>query len=320
MITEAGDPRGSPACLFVEGHDNSKATRQVGTPAKTRFLGPGRRGLRRGFLPPGVGGLFRGPVRETQSPRAECVLGPDSPDGRRRREGHGCDARGTPPRTAGAGDLLSGWQPLGRQRASSEGGTDGWPAQMASATHHGPTRSAHGKRRPGDSPAERSAGPVGVAQRIVSAYRGRWTIEGAFQTLTDVLRCEVETLGYPQAALFAFATAVPAYNTYAVVKAALRCGHGESTIEEKLSDCHLMDHVARAHSGREVAVDPVAWEPYQRLSARPLARVLVGWAKQVDLARYPKKKRGPKKPRPARKSGDRNHHVATARLLAAQRE
>jgi len=158
------------------------------------------------------------------------------------------------------------------------------------------------------------------AKRIASAYRGRWTIEGVFQTLTDVLRCEVETLGYPKAALFAFATAVLAYNVYAVVKAALRSAHGEQVIEEKLSDDHLMDHVARAHTGLEVAVDPVAWKPYQRSSARPLARVLVDLAKQVDLARYPKKRRGPKKPRPVRTRGNRNHHVATARLLAAQRK
>jgi hypothetical protein len=45
---------------------------------------------------------------------------------------------------------------------------------------------------------------------------------------------------------------------------------------------------------------------------------LVRLAKHVDLARYPKRKRGPKKPRPPRTSGRLNHHVATARLLAKQ--
>ena len=69
-------------------------------------------------------------------------------------------------------------------------------------------------------------------------------MEGAFQTLTDVLRCEVETLGYPRAALFSFAVAVLAYNTYAVVQASLRAAHGAETIKEKLSDYHLMNDVA----------------------------------------------------------------------------
>ncbi len=35
-------------------------------------------------------------------------------------------------------------------------------------------------------------------------YRGRWPIEGHFQTLTDLLHCEVTSLGDPRAALFAF--------------------------------------------------------------------------------------------------------------------
>ena len=60
------------------------------------------------------------------------------------------------------------------------------------------------------------------------SWRALWLehLGGAFQTLTDVLRCEVETLGYPRAALFSFATAVLAYNTYAVVQASLRVRTG----------------------------------------------------------------------------------------------
>src|SRR5512147_242750 len=65
-----------------------------------------------------------------------------------------------------------------------------------------------------------------AAQQVAVTYGTRWTVEGAFQTLTDVLRCEVETLGYPRAALFSFAVAVLAYNTYAVVQASLRMAHG----------------------------------------------------------------------------------------------
>ena len=160
------------------------------------------------------------------------------------------------------------------------------------------------------------AGPCEAAE----AYRTRWTIEGAFQTLTDVLRCEVETLGYPRAALFSFATAVVAWNTYAVVKAALRAAHGREAIDERLSDHHLTEHVVSIQAGLEMAVDETAWMPYQTLTPRRLARQLLKWAKQVDLNRYPKKKRGPKKPKPRSKSGDRNHHISTAKTLAASRQ
>ncbi len=92
---------------------------------------------------------------------------------------------------------------------------------------------------------------VASARKVAYLYRKRWTIEEAFQTLTDVLRCEVETMGYPKAALFAFSAAVLAYNTYAVVKAALRSVHGEETIDEELSDYHLTQERHGHNGGHE---------------------------------------------------------------------
>jgi IS4 transposase len=157
------------------------------------------------------------------------------------------------------------------------------------------------------------------AAQVAAVYRSRWTIEGAFQSLTDVLRCEVRTLGYPKAALFAFAVAVLAYNSYAVVKAALRSAHGAEAVEQKLSEYHLLHDVVATTVGMDIAVEPRAWDAYAGLSVPELAKALVRLAKRVKLARYPKKKRGPKKPRPPRKSGRKNHHIATARILAASR-
>ena len=42
------------------------------------------------------------------------------------------------------------------------------------------------------------------AKVIAELYRGRWTIETAFQELEATLNSEITTLGYPKAALFAF--------------------------------------------------------------------------------------------------------------------
>ncbi len=158
-----------------------------------------------------------------------------------------------------------------------------------------------------------------TALQVAEVYGTRWTVEGAFQTLTDVLRCEVETLGYPGAALFSFAAAVLAYNVYAVVKAALRSAHGAATIETKLSDHHLMQDVAETYVGMDIAVEGRAWAVYRRMSLKEFAVSLVEMAHRVSLKRYPKKKRGPKKPQPRKKSGRRNHHIAIARLLAKRR-
>jgi IS4 transposase len=159
-----------------------------------------------------------------------------------------------------------------------------------------------------------------TAPQVAESYGTRWTVEGAFQTLTDVLRCEVETLGYPRAALFSFATAVLAYNTYAVVQASLRATHGAEVIKERLSDYHLMRDVAATYVGMDIAVPDECWEPYRVMPVGRFAKTMTKLAHRVKLARYPKKKRGPKKPQPRKKSGRRNHHISTARLLLKRRE
>ncbi|MDY3555438.1 transposase [Gemmata sp. JC717] len=79
-------------------------------------------------------------------------------------------------------------------------------------------------------PAE-TAGAAAVA----NVYRKRWTVEGAFHELTVALKCEVNTLGYPKAALFGFCVAVAAYNVLAVVRAAMRVTHGEQKVRDEVS-------------------------------------------------------------------------------------
>lgn len=181
-----------------------------------------------------------------------------------------------------------------------------------------------------DKPTESGDTEIGIvtnlrteqatALQVAQAYGTRWTVEGAFQTLTDVLRCEVETLGYPRAALFSFATAVLVYNTYAVARASLRAAHGSEVIAEELSDYHLMSDVAATYVGMDIAVPEGCWESYRAMTAGSFAKAMMKLAHRVELARYPKKKRGPKKPQPRKKSGRRNHHISTARLLMKTRK
>jgi hypothetical protein len=113
---------------------------------------------------------------------------------------------------------------------------------------------------------------------LARADRTRWTIEGVFQTLTDVLRCEVQTLGYPGAALFSFAVAVLAWNVYAVVKAARRSAHGREEIDERLSDSQLMQDVALTSTGLPIAFDPAVWDAMPSQSPRQFARRLLNLA------------------------------------------
>ena len=56
------------------------------------------------------------------------------------------------------------------------------------------------------------------ARQVGLIYRKRWTIETAFQLLTEALCCEINTLCYPKAALFGFCVALVTYNVLGVVR------------------------------------------------------------------------------------------------------
>src|SRR4051794_22517937 len=149
---------------------------------------------------------------------------------------------------------------------------------------------------------------------VAETYRRRWTLENVFQSLTEALNCEINTLAYPKAALFGFCMALVAYNVLAVIRAALRSEHGRDEVEAKASNYHLVQEVATTYAGMMIAVPPSDWEVFQGLSQVQMAEFLREAASQAWLARYPRSKHGPKKPRP-RRTGRFSDHVATARLL-----
>jgi IS4 transposase len=155
------------------------------------------------------------------------------------------------------------------------------------------------------------------ALSVAETYRRRWTPENVFQSLTEALNCEIDTLAYPRAALLGFCVAVVAYNVLAVIRAALRSEHGRGEVEAKASNYHLVQEVATTYAGMMIAVPPSDWEAFQGLSEGQMAEFLREAAGQAWLAKYPRSKHGPKKPRPKR-TGRFSDHVATARLLGKQ--
>ena len=152
------------------------------------------------------------------------------------------------------------------------------------------------------------------AKRLAEVYRTRWQIETAFQELTVYLRCEVSTLGYPKAALFAFALAVTAYDLLVVVKAALASGQGRARVEQELSTYHLATEVAVYGEGMAVAVPAGAWQELAALPTAAFARWLHEVARGLDWKRYRKNPRKPKKPAAVQRTS-RGAHRSTARVL-----
>lgn len=154
------------------------------------------------------------------------------------------------------------------------------------------------------------------AARVAELYRHRWTIETAFGEMAQNLEGEIETLGYPRAALFGFCMALVCYNVLSVVQAALRAVHGVEVVQEKLSVYYVCDEIAATHRGLSIAVAPTYWtRKYANLTPARLARELLRLARTVRLDRYRKHKRGPKKPL-VKMNKQHRSHVSTARVLA----
>jgi IS4 transposase len=157
------------------------------------------------------------------------------------------------------------------------------------------------------------------ARVIADLYRRRWTIETAFQELEATLHSEINTLGYPKAALFAFCVALVSYNVLSTLKAALRSVYGEATVAEAVSGYYVADEIQMTHRGMMIAIPEDEWAVFHDLSPAGLAEVLVRLARAVALPKFRKHPRGPKKPKPKKQSGAKVKHVATAKILKARR-
>jgi hypothetical protein len=159
---------------------------------------------------------------------------------------------------------------------------------------------------------------VARARVIADLYRRRWTIETAFQELEATLNSEINTLGYPKAALFAFCVAVVAYNVQSTIKAALRSVHGQEKVAQEVSGFYVADEIQMTRRGMMIAIPEDEWVVFHDLSPVELADVLVSLARSVSLPKLRKHPRGPKKPKPEKESGAQIKHVATAKILKAR--
>jgi hypothetical protein len=157
--------------------------------------------------------------------------------------------------------------------------------------------------------------PKVSATKVVELYRKRWTVERLFQTMTDLLRCEVNTLAYPKAALFGFCTALAASNILATIKAALRATHKGVAVDEELSDFVIAEELAGTYRGMMIALPDEKWVHLGKMPDEDFVAWLIDIATRVRLDRYRKTRRGPKKPRTYRTRFRKAKHVATSRLI-----
>jgi hypothetical protein len=156
--------------------------------------------------------------------------------------------------------------------------------------------------------------------RVAELYLKRWTIENAFQEIEQALRSEINTLGYPGAALLGFAIAVLTYNALSVAKWAIEVEHSEVIQREQLSGYYLAGAVSADYGGMMIALPEEEWTSrFASLAPTPFATHLRKCARHVRPDTFRKNVRGPKRPKPKRSSGAINHHLSTARLIAEQK-
>jgi hypothetical protein len=155
-----------------------------------------------------------------------------------------------------------------------------------------------------------------TASQLARVYGKRWSIETAFFEITTTLTCEINTLGYPKAALFAFCLALLAYNAVSLIKAALRSEQGRKKINDEVSGYYLSLEIGRTYDGMMIAIPAPHWQFFRDLSDRDFADALRELASSVKLSRYQKHPRGPKKKPPERTPYENGKHISTAKLLA----
>ena len=154
------------------------------------------------------------------------------------------------------------------------------------------------------------------AAQLARVYGKRWSIETAFWEITTTLSCEINTLAYPKAALFTLCLALVAYNAVALIKAALRSHHGRQKVNEEVSSYYLALEIGRTYDGMMIAIPAPHWALFRDLSVQEFASALRELVASVDLSRYQKHPRGPKKKPPERTPYQPGKHVSTAKLLA----
>ena len=110
-----------------------------------------------------------------------------------------------------------------------------------------------------------------------------------------------------------------AYNALAVIRAALRRTYDAHTIDTQVSGYYLVNEMARVTDSLDALVAPEEWAVFHTLTPQAMAEWLLSTAEQVQLGKYRKHSRGPKKPAPPRTQASKKTHVCVARLLAQRR-
>ena len=152
------------------------------------------------------------------------------------------------------------------------------------------------------------------AVQVAEAYPKRWQIETAFQEIESLLAGEINTLGYPEAALFSLSCAYLAYNLLQCIRLTLEASHPEQPGETSLY--YIADDIAHTMRGLDAILSDADREFFRVMSPKELSITLRVLAMLVPMRKYTKRRAKPRPPNTApRPAAKRKGHASTARLL-----
>jgi hypothetical protein len=91
-------------------------------------------------------------------------------------------------------------------------------------------------------------------------------------------------------------------------------------VETEVSGYYLALEMTRVYGGMMIAIPAEYWQVFHELDQGRMVRVLRGLARRMNLAKYRKHARSPKKPVTKRINDPEQPHVATSELLAQRKQ
>ena len=99
----------------------------------------------------------------------------------------------------------------------------------------------------------------------------------------------------------------------------MRSVHGEDKINNNISGYYIAGEIGRTLEGMNVAILPEEWGEISQLNESEFIQLLLFMSGKIQLDKYTKSRRGPKKKLPPRISDKKMPHVSTAKLLAKEK-
>jgi hypothetical protein len=157
------------------------------------------------------------------------------------------------------------------------------------------------------------------AVTLANLYRKRWKLETAFQHLESHLESEINTLAYPRAALLGFCLAIVTYNVFSLMLSAIDSAF-DAPVSETVSTYYIGHEIGATFLALFLLTNLAEWQWLPHCSTVEFARWLRDVARGINLKKYKKHSRGPKKPKPKIPYDPKHPHVSTHQLLEARKK